>query len=550
MPSGNPFTSAQAPNPMQMVAPDLAAQQTQIARQQQLADMLRQQALQPTGDTQVVNGWAVRKSPLEAVSKIAQALIGGYAQQNADEKQLALAKAMQGRMEDTFNDTGPSNGAPDRSVLALSQGAATQPNAPDDSGAMINQGGVGPTAQNAARMDAMSPGVPDPRKDATYRNLAKREYFGLEPKGTAEAYAKALYDYGSLTNDQKNARDSVIGKTFQENMATEHMTELQRLQRARALLPEGDPRIAEIDSQIQKLNYIVPHDVSPGTLALGAGNKPVAYNPVPIKGALPHFQQVDGIWTAPSVKPQAGAAGVSANMEYAEQKARQDATPELQYDPDRGITVNKKTGVATQVVDTTGKPLQGAGKPLTEFQGKSAAFSDRAQEADAILTQLHAAGPSGIGGLVASDRPGAIKGMAESVPYIGDALGGVVNTLPTVLGGPNASQQKAEQAQRNFVNAILRQESGAVISPSEFDNAKKQYFPQPGDTPEVIAQKAANRKTAINGLSRSAGPSYAPPAAPKAAPPTTNAKGWTLHTDAHGNKAYVSPDGKSYEEVK
>jgi len=32
--------------------------------------------------------------------------------------------------------------------------------------------------------------------------------------------------------------------------------------------------------------------------------------------------------------------------------------------------------------------------------------------------------------------------------------------------------------------------------------------------------------------------------------PNTNAKGWTLHTDAKGNKAYVSPDGKQYEEVK
>jgi hypothetical protein len=34
------------------------------------------------------------------------------------------------------------------------------------------------------------------------------------------------------------------------------------------------------------------------------------------------------------------------------------------------------------------------------------------------------------------------------------------------------------------------------------------------------------------------------------AAPTSNAKGWTLHTDASGNKAYVSPDGKQFEEVK
>lgn len=32
--------------------------------------------------------------------------------------------------------------------------------------------------------------------------------------------------------------------------------------------------------------------------------------------------------------------------------------------------------------------------------------------------------------------------------------------------------------------------------------------------------------------------------------PLTNNKGWTLHTDAKGNQAYVSPDGKQFEEVR
>ena len=32
-------------------------------------------------------------------------------------------------------------------------------------------------------------------------------------------------------------------------------------------------------------------------------------------------------------------------------------------------------------------------------------------------------------------------------------------------------------------------------------------------------------------------------------PASTNAKGWALHQDANGNKAYVSPDGKQFEEV-
>ena len=63
------------------------------------------------------------------------------------------------------------------------------------------------------------------------------------------------------------------------------------------------------------------------------------------------------------------------------------------------------------------------------------------------------------------------------------------------------NNKKAEQAQRDFVNAVLRRESGAVIAESEFANAQKQYFPQPGDSAAVEKlQKARNRQIAIQGL--------------------------------------------------
>ncbi|QRI63619.1 hypothetical protein JQ506_22945 [Shinella sp. PSBB067] len=58
------------------------------------------------------------------------------------------------------------------------------------------------------------------------------------------------------------------------------------------------------------------------------------------------------------------------------------------------------------------------------------------------------------------------------------------------------------------MNAQLRRESGAVISDEEFDNANKQYFPQPGDTKEVLRQKAANRKVVSDAMRRDAGPTY------------------------------------------
>lgn len=133
---------------------------------------------------------------------------------------------------------------------------------------------------------------------------------------------------------------------------------------------------------------------------------------------------------------------------------------------------------------------------MTEAQGKAGLYSARALEADNILKPLEE--KISVTGLAAK------RGM-ENIPGIGGVAGAAGNVLLS------ADQQKVEQAQRNFVNAILRQESGAVISPSEFDNAQKQYFPQPGDSKEVIEQKRKNRGTAISGLKVMAGP-----AAPKA----------------------------------
>lgn len=75
--------------------------------------------------------------------------------------------------------------------------------------------------------------------------------------------------------------------------------------------------------------------------------------------------------------------------------------------------------------------------------------------------------------------------------------------LPEMFKPENVKMQ--EQAERNFVNAVLRRESGAAISASEFDSAEKQYFPRIGDTPAVLRQKEINRKIAMQGLVAEAG---------------------------------------------
>lgn len=123
-------------------------------------------------------------------------------------------------------------------------------------------------------------------------------------------------------------------------------------------------------------------------------------------------------------------------------------------------------------------PKQGASKPLTEGQAKAALFGSRMQAAEDILTAL------------------ADKGVTTSIPgsRTGYGVGAAVNALQP------GERQQLDQAKRDFINAVLRRESGAVISPQEFDNAELQYFPQAGETPAQKAQKKANRELATRGI--------------------------------------------------
>jgi post-segregation antitoxin (ccd killing protein) len=141
---------------------------------------------------------------------------------------------------------------------------------------------------------------------------------------------------------------------------------------------------------------------------------------------------------------------------------------------------------------TSGRVPSGAEKQTGE-QANAATFATRMAEADKILSDP-AIYSSGLG------MQGAAKAMTENIPIVGNFLAGKGET------GPQFQQYR--QAQRDFVNAVLRKESGAAISQSEFDNASKQYFPQPGDTPQVIAQKAKNRQTAIDTIANAGSPSF------------------------------------------
>jgi DNA-binding XRE family transcriptional regulator len=130
---------------------------------------------------------------------------------------------------------------------------------------------------------------------------------------------------------------------------------------------------------------------------------------------------------------------------------------------------------------------------MTSSQGVVATYTDRMIGANEKLNALEPVMTS------------AIEKLVDAIPVAGNWF-------------VSSEYQQAEQAKRDFVNAVLRRESGAVISPSEFENADKQYFPQPGDKPEVIAQKRRNRQTVIQGFVREAGEAYSPQYKPRNVP--------------------------------
>lgn len=216
---------------------------------------------------------------------------------------------------------------------------------------------------------------------------------------------------------------------------------------------------------------------------------------------------------------QAGASRASAANAYASARLHGAQTDKVRQDIQQGsnggsgqvqivpsadgsvMLVNKVTGEARPVAGPGGVPLMGKsaaagqGAKMTEAQAKANIFGQRMSEANKVFDGLAAKGVN---------RPGIIKegvqGAVGMIPFIGDTMavgaGNIMNSMPGFLGGPSDEQQMSEQAQRDFINAVLRRESGAVINPEEFANAAQQYFVQPGDSESVKRQKRTNRQNA------------------------------------------------------
>lgn len=286
------------------------------------------------------------------------------------------------------------------------------------------------------------------------------------------------------------------------------------------------------------------------TIDIPQGSADASDNPAPVQPPQPQPPNVP----RPQPTPQqiARYQGLVANGQLTVAQAQKALDDDLdrqwgvdrenagrQYDASRRTFEDERKRAADQAEHDRRKALDAAEhdrregtKPMNDTQALAASFADRMQEAEAV-----------------------VKGLPSSVQTSGQ--GSLVGNIP-LIGGWAANQarspdyQRYQQAKDNFINAQLRKESGAAIGKDEYAAADRQYFPQPGDSEAVIAQKARNRQLAIEGMARGAGQTYrlkaggeeegAPNAAQNGIPqPKSRAEYDQLPPGAQ----YVAPDGST-----
>jgi len=428
--------------------------------------------------------------------------------------------------------------------------------------------------QGAQRQNELAALTQRQQIEATQQNAlerAARIQAAQQAGGDEAAYAKALRLSGFPGNldaadkvekaiGERRKVDSDIGKAKSENAGRDVETEnkvvtMWRDMIGNAVNPQqaaqmvaamhADPRIANtpiarvpLDQGLAMLQN-TPFDQWKQQFALGAAkfvemNKPTYQQQdlggtrqtlaLPGLGGAPTVVNSAKITLSPNTAATVGATIRGQNLTDARERTLAAGKVTYQTDGNGNLValperVAPGTVVRGQsVVGANGmQPIPGKDAGLNDSQAKSYLFGDRMQAANKIIEGMAAKGVN---------RGGNINAAASSLPMVG----GAADTLTNWTQSPE--QQQVKQAKLDFMTAALRRESGASIAPSEFDTFDKAYFPQPNDDKMTIANKAALRQRAIDGVLVEVPQNKRPGAR---AAPAAVAPGSVLKFDANGN---------------
>jgi hypothetical protein len=174
----------------------------------------------------------------------------------------------------------------------------------------------------------------------------------------------------------------------------------------------------------------------------------------------------------------------------------------------------------------------GSDKPFTEGQSKDVVYATRAKGALEVLEPV-AENLTSLAGQVSSmDPTGIIRRRVQTPDF-----------------------QVAQNAGNEFLQAILRKDTGAAITAGEQALYGETYLPRPGDGPEVLAAKQAARQRAVAAIEAGMSPAQmiAQEKALSGSQPVTSPTAGgivTITSDAEyealpSGTTFVGPDGKT-----
>jgi hypothetical protein len=203
----------------------------------------------------------------------------------------------------------------------------------------------------------------------------------------------------------------------------------------------------------------------------------------------PEIREVDGRLVA--INPDMSVTELYGSAPAA---SPQSSIAKLQADLSAGLITQEQYDVALanmappgMVIESDGaggfRMVQGAGagaaggKPFTEGQSKDNVYATRALGALEVLEPIAGNLTSLSSRTAEYDPTGFIRGKVQSPEY-----------------------QVAKNAGDEFLQAILRKDTGAAITQGEQELYGQTYLPQPGDGPEVLDAKKAARRRAVDAI--------------------------------------------------
>ena len=373
---------------------DYSAEQADIKRRMKMAELMQQQGMEPFGPTENIGGWAIKRSPMEGIGRMAQAGAGAYMQNQAMERQMVLAQKIRADAQQQMG--------------SMPQGTPAVPASPGQESVAF-EGGVGPeqpgqSAQPASRAQL----------SAWARNLAMSGNPIVAPFG------------------QKMAEEYMKPPTFRT--ATPGSVSLNQ--------STGEMGTSQVPAQ--QTSYTL----SPDQQRFGPNNQPIATAPSkPIKD--------EGAWSEPY---QMGGAFVQRNEMTGQVRQAVGREPQIKIEtppPITAVTIqDPKNPNATIVVDGRSGRVIGPGPKLTDTGKMETKRQFNMQGIGATIKQVEdilggAAGKplpteSGVGTLV--DYAGSLvgaspKGAAEA-DKLRSAGASLVSKMPR-MEGPQSDRDVA-----------------------------------------------------------------------------------------------------------